>query len=52
MKEIAGLTEKYWCGIMHKKIQGFKEHEDQKKQKFAKYGDEKDFNRKYGKSTN
>jgi len=47
MKEISGLTEKYWCGIMHKKNPGFKEHEDQIKRKFAKYDDEKDFNKKY-----
>ena len=46
-KEIAGRTEKYWCGIMHEKKPGFKIQTHQTKQDFAKFGDEKDFNKKY-----
>lgn len=49
VKEIAGQTEKYWCGIQHKKTPGFKEQEHQKRLGFAKYGDKKDFERKYQK---
>jgi hypothetical protein len=44
---IAGKTEKYWCGIKHKKYAGFvppKHHKD-----FIKYGDEKEFKKLYGK---
>lgn len=39
--EIAGETEKYWCGIMHKKYSGFvpPKHQDE----FLKYGDEQGF---------
>jgi hypothetical protein len=47
MKEIAGLTEKYWCGIMHENKPGFIAHDDQIKQDFAKFGDEADFKSKY-----
>lgn len=42
---IAAETEKYWCGIKHKKHRGFvepKHHKD-----FLKYGDEKSFRKKY-----
>ena len=46
-KEIAGRTEKYWCGIMHAGKPGFKVQEDQVRQDFSKYGDEKDFKNKY-----
>ncbi len=42
---IVGETEKYWCGIMHKKYPGFKAPEHHKD--FAKYGDEKAFREKY-----
>ena len=49
LKEIAGLTEKYWCGVMHENKPGFKIQEDQVKQDFAKFGDEKDFDKKYNK---
>jgi hypothetical protein len=45
---IAGETEKYWCGIKHKKTPGFVEPEHHKD--FLKYGDEKSFHEKYGKS--
>lgn len=38
---IAGETEKYWCGIMHKKYNGFKTPEHHKD--FLPYGDEKAF---------
>jgi len=47
-KEIAGRTEKYWCGIMHANKPGFKVQDDQVKQDFARYNDEKDFKEKYG----
>jgi len=47
IKEIAGKTEKYWCGIMHENKPSFKKQEDQAKQNFAKFGDEKDFKNKY-----
>lgn len=43
---IAGITEKYWCGIMHQKHQGFvppPHHKD-----FVEYGDEAAFYKKYG----
>ena len=43
---IAGETEKYWCGIKHKKYNGFKEpghHKD-----FLKYGDKRAFKGKFG----
>lgn len=46
-KEIAGRTEKYWCGIMHESRPGFKVQESQVKQDFAKFGDEADFHQKY-----
>jgi hypothetical protein len=42
---IAGETEKYWCGIKHAEVSGFKEPEHHKE--FAKYGDEKEFEEKY-----
>lgn len=43
--KIAGVTERYWCGIRHKRNRDFIEpihHQD-----FAKYNDEKDFIKKY-----
>lgn len=49
VKEIAGRTEKYWCGIMHENKPGFKVQEDQLEQGFAPYGDKKTFEDKYGK---
>ena len=49
MKEVAGLTEKYWCGIMHEGKPGFKPQEDQIVNNFARFNDEKDFHDKYGK---
>ena len=49
MKEVSGRTEKYWCGLMHEGVPGFKKQEDQAKQDFAKFGDKKDFEGKYGK---
>lgn len=48
LKEVAGLTEKYWCGIMHEKKKGFISQPSQVEQEFAKFNDEKDFNKKYG----
>lgn len=46
-KEIAGRTEKYWCGIMHESRPGFKAQDSQLQQDFAKFGDEADFHKKY-----
>lgn len=48
IKQVAGLTEKYWCGVMHEGRPGFKTQEDQITQDFSKFGDEKDFENKYG----
>lgn len=48
-KEIAGRTEKYWCGIMHKDKPGFKVEASQVEQNFSPYGDKEDFEKKYGK---
>lgn len=42
---IAGMTEKYWCSIRHKKYPGFKAPEHHKD--FMKYGDEKTFHERY-----
>ena len=47
-KEIAGRTEKYWCGVMHEAKPGFKTQESQVRQDFARFGDEADFKKKYG----
>ena len=46
-KEIAGRTEKYWCGIKHKRNRKVIQQYHQKKLKFAKYNNEKDFKKKY-----
>jgi len=48
LKEIAGLTEKYWCGVMHQNKKGFINHPSQAEQDFAKFNDENDFIKKYG----
>ncbi len=45
---IAAKTEKYWCGIKHKKDLNLKEPKHHKN--FVKYGDEKKFNEKYRKN--
>ncbi|MGV8162498.1 MAG: hypothetical protein ACP5N2_04175 [Candidatus Nanoarchaeia archaeon] len=42
---IAGETEKYWCGIKHNEVDGFKSPSHHKD--FVKYGDEKEFKEKY-----
>ncbi|MCX6797663.1 MAG: hypothetical protein NTX66_00360 [Candidatus Falkowbacteria bacterium] len=47
-KEIAGQTEKYWCGIMHAAKPGFKVQANQIEQDFARFGDEADCKKKYG----
>lgn len=49
LKEVAGLTEKYWCGVMHENKPGFKIQEDQVREGFAKFGDKNEFEQKYGK---
>ena len=41
--KIAGETEKYWCGIKHKKTKDFVEPEHHKD--FLEYNDEKEFNK-------
>lgn len=46
-KEIAGRTEKYWCGIMHEGKPGFITHDDQKRREFSGYDDGEDFQKKY-----
>ncbi|MFZ2310143.1 MAG: hypothetical protein WAW11_01205 [Patescibacteria group bacterium] len=47
LKEVAGLTEKYWCGVMHEDKPNFKVQSNQIKQDFAKFGDKQDFQEKY-----
>jgi len=47
-KEVAGRTEKYWCGIMHANKPGFQTHQDQLDKNYARYDDEKDFQDKFG----
>lgn len=47
LKEVAGRTERYWCGIMHKDKPGFKVQADQIELDFAKYNDKNDFESKY-----
>lgn len=42
---MAGETERYWCGIKHAADPRF--HEPAHQQKFAEYGNEEDFKRKY-----
>lgn len=44
---IAGRTEQYWCGIMHKNSPGFKAPKHH--EKFVKYGDAKAFKKRYTK---
>jgi len=46
-KEIASVTEGYWCGIKHKKSEGFIDQDHQKD--FAEYGNKDDFLKKYKK---
>ncbi len=50
-KEIAGRTEKYWCGIMHAKKPGFRDREDHKKQGFVEFGDAETFHAIYPKDS-
>ncbi len=50
LKEVAGLTEKYWCGVMHEGRPGFKTQADQASQNFARFGDKQDFQEKYDKN--
>jgi len=42
---IAARTEKYWCGIKHKKDDNFIEPKHH--QKFADYGNEKELKKKF-----
>lgn len=43
---IAAATEKYWCGIKHKKYNGFKEPRHHKN--FLEHNDKKSFRKKFG----
>lgn len=43
--EIGEKTEKYWCGVKHKKSKGFAEPSHHKR--FLKYGDKSSFLKKY-----
>jgi hypothetical protein len=47
LKEVAGRTEKYWCGIMHEDKKGLIIDPNHIQNDFAKYNDEQDFNKKY-----
>jgi len=47
LKEIAGRTEKYWCGIKHQDKPGFKAQGYQTEGDFVPYGDEAQFKEKY-----
>lgn len=49
LKEIAGRTEKYWCGIVHETKPGFKTQAHQVEQNFSPFGDKDDCEKKYGK---
>ena len=52
-REIAARTEKYWCGIKHKKSPNFKEPFHHNQLNFAEYNNKEDFKKKYSKkSTN
>ena len=42
---IAGETERYWCGIKHKKDRNFKEPDHHKE--FIEYDDKEEFDKKY-----
>lgn len=46
-KEVAGLTEKYWCGIKHQERPDFKIQTSQANLNFSAFGDEADFKKKY-----
>jgi len=46
-KEIAGRTEKYWCGIMHENKPGFVVQAEHVDKNFAEYNNEADFKIKY-----
>ncbi len=46
-KKIGGLTEKYWCGIMHENKEGFINQPSQTEQNFSHFNDEEDFTKKY-----
>jgi len=43
--KIAGLTEQYWCGIMHKSGGNFIPPNHHKN--FTRYADEKEFEKRY-----
>lgn len=51
IKEIAGQTEKYWCGIMHKDKPGFKAVKYQAEKKFVPFQDKKKFLKQYPKKS-
>ncbi len=43
--EIAGETEKYWCGIQHARMKGM--HIPEHHEGFAEYGNEEEYQNKY-----
>jgi hypothetical protein len=47
VKEIAGRTEKYMCGIMHANKPGYIDRQDHKQKDFSKYDDPESFAKKY-----
>lgn len=47
--QIIAQTEKYWCGIAHQEDPNFIPPQHHKDLKFAKFGDEKEYNKKYKK---
>jgi hypothetical protein len=49
MKEVAGRTESYWCGIMHEKKPNFKTQEHQTRQSFIAFNDKQSFEKEYKK---
>ena len=51
-QEIAGQTEKYWCGIQHRKREGFKSPEHHSRLHFTEYGNQQEFKDTYEKNQN
>lgn len=49
LKEIAGRTEKYWCGIMHETKPGLKIDPHHIEHKFINFNDEEAFKNTYSK---
>ncbi len=47
-KEIAGRTEKYWCGVKHQTNSKSFKDPNHRRLDFAAYGDESEFDERYG----